>query len=463
MKSTLLIALFVGASLCAEGQEKPKKESGGGSYKPTPTECITPAQHEAIKREIDSNIRVIEKQKKQKKHKKRSRKEAKAKTTATALAWPIEQASSTYFNIDAISNYVDHDASIGSLQDWNCGTRTYDLGSGYNHSGTDIFLWPFYWNQMEDENAKIVAAAPGTIVGKHDGYFDKNCSMGSSQWNAVYVKHADGSVAWYGHMKKNSLTTKPIGAAVSAGEFLGFVGSSGSSTGPHLHFELQYASGAVVDPYTGPCNAGTTWWSPAQAYNKSQINALMTHSSAVIFSPCPSPDVTNACDTFRPGDMIYYYAYYRDQISGQVSTFSIKRPNGSIDDTWSYAASTDYVAAYRYWSETIPMTAPGGEWTLSVSYEGNTYVHKYYIINTAGVDAAARKSLTIYPNPAKDVIYFGNTNGINGIELVDAMGKLLLTADVPSGELNIASLPAGVYYVRLWQGATSHMEQLVKL
>ena len=85
---------------------------------------------------------------------------------------------------------------------------------------------------------RIVAAAPGTIVSKTDGNFDRNCAIGSGQWNAVYVRHADNSVAWYGHMKSGSLTTKAVGETVVTGEYLGIVGSSGSSTGPHLHFEI---------------------------------------------------------------------------------------------------------------------------------------------------------------------------------------------------------------------------------
>ena len=71
----------------------------------------------------------------------------------------------------AISNYVDLNPAIGSLQDWNCGTRTYDLndGSNYNHSGIDYVLWPFQWLLMDQQHIEIVAAAPGTIIGKRDG------------------------------------------------------------------------------------------------------------------------------------------------------------------------------------------------------------------------------------------------------------------------------------------------------
>ena len=57
--------------------------------------------------------------------------------------------------------------------------------------------------------------------------------------------HADGSVAWYGHMKAGSLTNKAVGQTVSSGEYLGIVGSSGNSTGPHLHFGIRVNGKAV--------------------------------------------------------------------------------------------------------------------------------------------------------------------------------------------------------------------------
>ena len=66
---------------------------------------------------------------------------------------------------------------------------------GYNHQGTDFFTWPFFWFEMANEQVHIVAAAPGTIIGKNDGNADQSCSTSGGNWNAVYVRHADGSTA----------------------------------------------------------------------------------------------------------------------------------------------------------------------------------------------------------------------------------------------------------------------------
>jgi hypothetical protein len=154
-----------------------------------------------------------------------------------------------------VINFVDHDAGYPNrLQDYMCGTRTYDQANGYNHLGTDITSYPFALRKMDNDEAIVVAAAPGTIVFKEDGQFDRNCSLNMDPWNAVYLRHGDGSATWYGHLKAGSLTAKHVGDPVEAGEFLGVMGSSGDSTGPHLHFEVHDSTGSVIDPFAGPCN-----------------------------------------------------------------------------------------------------------------------------------------------------------------------------------------------------------------
>ncbi len=60
----------------------------------------------------------------------------------------------------------------------------------------------------------------------------------------VVLRHGSGMTSWYGHLSK--IGVRP-GQCVAAGAWLGRVGSTGRSTGPHLHFELRLR-GAAVDP-----------------------------------------------------------------------------------------------------------------------------------------------------------------------------------------------------------------------
>ncbi len=127
---------------------------------------------------------------------------------------------------------------------------------------------------MFNENGlEVIAAADGQIIYKHDGEFDMSCSFNSNPWNAIYIRHNDGSVAWYGHFKSGTLTTKNVGDTVTEGEYLGVVGSSGNSTGPHLHFEVYeddtYAYDKLIDPYSGPSNNwnATSWWQSQKMFS----------------------------------------------------------------------------------------------------------------------------------------------------------------------------------------------------
>jgi murein DD-endopeptidase MepM/ murein hydrolase activator NlpD len=62
---------------------------------------------------------------------------------------------------------------------------------------------------------------------------------------AVIIKHTDGKRSLYAHMTK--IKTKK-GKRVQAGKKIGTVGSTGNSTGPHLHFEVRGKQGKKLDP-----------------------------------------------------------------------------------------------------------------------------------------------------------------------------------------------------------------------
>lgn len=100
------------------------------------------------------------------------------------------------------------------------------LGRRRMHSGVDV---------AARYGAPIVAAADGRVIraGWSGGY-----------GRQVAVQHADGVKTSYSHMSR--IAAAP-GAQVRQGQVIGYVGSSGLSTGPHLHYEV-YKDGRRVNP-----------------------------------------------------------------------------------------------------------------------------------------------------------------------------------------------------------------------
>ncbi|MCX5385141.1 M23 family metallopeptidase [Streptomyces sp. NBC_00083] len=70
-----------------------------------------------------------------------------------------------------------------------------------------------------------------------------------TQWNSAYgnmaiVTGADGTETWYCHLSSTKIRSGPV----KAGEVIAYSGSSGNSTGPHLHFEVRPHGGSSIDP-----------------------------------------------------------------------------------------------------------------------------------------------------------------------------------------------------------------------
>lgn len=100
---------------------------------------------------------------------------------------------------------------------------------GRTHNGIDIAGSNIY-------GKPIVATRGGTVI-------DAGWNSGG-YGNYVMINHGDGFITVYGHMSSVAAYT---GQSVSAGQLIGYVGNSGRSTGPHLHFEVRL-NGVVEDP-----------------------------------------------------------------------------------------------------------------------------------------------------------------------------------------------------------------------
>lgn len=159
-----------------------------------------------------------------------------------------------------VTAYRDASGSAGGAQDWDCGGHAYP-----GHRGTDYGGGSF---AGMDEGRDIVAAAAGVVTDVYDGAFDRcttgDCPGGGGFGNYVRIAHEGGAATYYAHLKKYSIVVAE-GDEVSCGQKLGEMGSSGASTGPHLHFEPR-VDGVAQEPYAGPCAGSSALWREQGAY-----------------------------------------------------------------------------------------------------------------------------------------------------------------------------------------------------
>ncbi|MFE3995772.1 peptidoglycan DD-metalloendopeptidase family protein [Streptomyces goshikiensis] len=100
--------------------------------------------------------------------------------------------------------------------------------SGY-HTGADF---------IASSGTTVRAVGAGTVV---------SAGWAGSYGNEVVIRHADGKYSQYGHLSQLSVS---VGQSVTPGQTIGLSGSTGNSTGPHLHFEIRTGPsyGSDIDP-----------------------------------------------------------------------------------------------------------------------------------------------------------------------------------------------------------------------
>lgn len=315
------------------------------------------------------------------------------RATLKKVDWPLRIKPKSQLRINsAISNFVDLGAG-GALQDWSCGQRTYE-----GHNGNDYFLAPYGWRTMDAEEVEIRAVAAGTIVDKDDGNFDRVCSpVGNPPANYVTVMQDDGLLAMYWHMKSGSVTAKAVGARVGMGEVLGLVGSSGFSTGPHLHLEFHdpTSGGGTVDAYTGACGATSTLWRHQHRSADPRVIRLTTHSGAPPqpANSCDNPDPLYA-DTFAEGAAAWFAAHLLDKQPGLPALMEVLRPDGSLYVSWMTTAPGS-LQPYTYWwiNAVLPSSGGVGWWKFRVTYNGRTHDHVFRVGAAIGRSSVSARLL----------------------------------------------------------------------
>ncbi|MFF5726859.1 M23 family metallopeptidase [[Kitasatospora] papulosa] len=143
-------------------------------------------------------------------------KEAREEKARAARA--AERARLNAFHLPVSGSHVTTGYQSGGAL-WSSGT----------HSGVDF---------QAASGSSVVAVGAGTVV---------EAGWGGAYGNNIVLKMKDGTYTQYGHLSSIGVS---VGQSVGSGEQIGLSGSTGNSTGPHLHFEARTtpAYGSDMDP-----------------------------------------------------------------------------------------------------------------------------------------------------------------------------------------------------------------------
>ncbi len=154
--------------------------------------------------------------------------------TRPTVSWIIARdnpaSGSTYLGPGACSGIIYGDVGTGTFTYPT--TATWLSGYDWNppvHNGLDF---------DGDFGSPIYAADSGVIV--YSGWSDRGYGY------LIVVDHDSGWQTFYAHLMEGTLL--PCGASVQKGQLIASMGSTGRSTGPHLHFELRL-NGSAVNPW----------------------------------------------------------------------------------------------------------------------------------------------------------------------------------------------------------------------
>ena len=115
------------------------------------------------------------------------------------------------------------------------------------YSPCSAYCWRIHpiWGDMRFHAGEDIGAPSGTpILAADSGVATVIPNNGNGYGNYIMINHGGGRVTLYAHMSAFAVSN---GATVTQGQVIGYVGSTGNSTGPHLHFEVR-VNGATTDP-----------------------------------------------------------------------------------------------------------------------------------------------------------------------------------------------------------------------
>jgi murein DD-endopeptidase MepM/ murein hydrolase activator NlpD len=149
-----------------------------------------------------------------------------------------QQAEQTQAAQKDLARKVEQSAEEVKANQWVLPVTGYHLTARF---GQRSGLWSTVHTGLDfagPSGSTIVAVAGGTVV---------SADYEGAYGNRTVIRLDDGTEIWYCHQSRFGVK---VGDQVGPGDVIGYTGSTGNVTGPHLHLEVHPGGGPAVDPYT---------------------------------------------------------------------------------------------------------------------------------------------------------------------------------------------------------------------
>ncbi|WP_433478905.1 peptidoglycan DD-metalloendopeptidase family protein [Spirillospora sp. CA-142024] len=193
------------------------------------------------------------------------------------------------------------------------------------------------FNRANDVGDAVTAAASGTV--------SRVENLGSTSYGLwIEIDHGGTYKTRYAHLSGEFVTA---GQSVAAGQQIGTVGTSGGSTGPHLHFEERYNGAAVKIKFNG---SQIAYWGSRNytSKNKCAGRSGTVNTAGVSLAVRSGPHTGDAkIGSVPDGGTVFVTCYKRGtSVTGTYGTSAIwdKSGSGYVADSYLYTGSDDPIA-----------------------------------------------------------------------------------------------------------------------
>ncbi|GAB3336392.1 peptidoglycan DD-metalloendopeptidase family protein [Micromonospora halotolerans] len=194
------------------------------------------------------------------------------------------------------------------------------------------------FNRTDDLGDPVVASAPGTV--------DRVTDLGGTSYGKyVRIDHGNGYTTYYAHLSSFNVS---VGQTVGYGRVIGYVGSTGGSTGPHLHYEQRLNGNDIQVRFNG---ALALYWGTKTYTSDNGCSGSNTGAGTV--------NTAGAALTVRSGPGTGYSAV-GSVADGAGVTIYCQTSGTSVTGTYGTSSIWDRIGSGRFISDAYVYTGYDG-------------------------------------------------------------------------------------------------------